>query len=168
VPTALAGHTEHWVSVRSWMDGLEAVEPRLARVCDGWIVIGEYTDVRYLDREMPRERRWQNLGIETRRPGNHRPAHLTPRRIADFEGLRATPIRSVWWHSGWLDSSRWTSHDEVGEGWLVLAPERVLSALEEVLGASLTLAWAVRRDFRSAGQPAADKRTGLRPLVKNA
>lgn len=61
-------------------------------------------------------------------------------------------VRSLWWRSGWLDSGRWTSHDEVGEGWLVLADPAVLPTLEMVLGEDVRILWEVERDFLVSGQ----------------
>lgn len=68
----------------------------------------------------------------------------------DDEGLI---VRTLHWRSGWLDSSQWRDHVEVGEGFLVLAQMRSLPVLSAVLGGALGTAWRVKRDFLAAGQP---------------
>lgn len=62
-------------------------------------------------------------------------------------------IRTLHWRSGWLDSSQWRDHVEVGEGFLVLAHSRALPELARVLGGDLGTAWRVKRDFLAPGQP---------------
>jgi hypothetical protein len=90
IPSALAGHSERWVSEESWLDGLESADNRLARRVGDWVVIGELTDVRYLHRDMPRERRWQSLtaaGAERPLP---RPTRLRRMRL-DYLAAGAVP-----------------------------------------------------------------------------
>jgi hypothetical protein len=73
-------------------------------------------------------------------------------------------IRSLWWRSGWLDTTWQASyHEEVGEGWLVLAQERALGQLAEVLGGTPALAWQVERDLLAADQHS-DRQSGIRIL----
>jgi hypothetical protein len=201
VPPALAGQTRNWVTVEGWLDDLDGAESRLVREVGGWTVIAEKTDVRYLDREMPRERRWQHIAAADQDAGA-RPPRLRPLRAAELSGVRAgageapvlqheslpyrgpsawlalhprlamacglrpcdddplsyrdddgeVRVRSVWWRSGWLGSTRWTTHDEIGEGWLVLAHPAVLPALEKILGEEVRIVWEVERDFMVSGQ----------------
>jgi hypothetical protein len=61
--------------------------------------------------------------------------------------------RSVWWRAGWPDSARWTSREEVAQGWLVVVATRALDALEEGCGEPLNLSWEVERDFLSVASP---------------
>lgn len=66
VQPALTVDQDRWVSPESWLDGVADAEARLVRRIGDWVVIGEMTDLRYLSREMPRERRWQSLGAMPR------------------------------------------------------------------------------------------------------
>jgi hypothetical protein len=77
----------------------------------------------------------------------------------DDEGPVAS---SLWWRSGWLDSTPWAGQ-EVGEGWLVLLQERALARLAEALHGQPGIAWQVKRDFLANGERT-DQRSGLRLL----
>jgi hypothetical protein len=70
-------------------------------------------------------------------------------------------IRSIWWRSGWLDSNRWTDHDELGEGWLVVAQPRALEKMQAVMRGSLQITWQVQRGFLGRRLPDAE-RSGVR------
>jgi hypothetical protein len=70
-------------------------------------------------------------------------------------------VSSLWWRSGWLDSTSWADHQEVGEGWLVLAQERALNRLAEALDGQPGVAWQVKRDYLAEGR-SSDRRFGLR------
>jgi hypothetical protein len=201
VPSALAGHSERWVSEESWLAGLEGAEQRLVRRLGDWVVIGELTDVRYLDRDMPRERRWQSLTAVAAEQPDPRPEVLWRMRLVDLAGgampsseraliahddldfrgpsewLALSPFvadtcgwrptdqaligyrdaegvvaRSVWWQAGWPDSALWTSHEQVGQGWLVVVAPRALEALEHGCGEPLNVSWEVHRDFLAPGK----------------
>lgn len=211
--SALAGHDDRWVAEESWLAAIESAQQRLMSTYDGWIVVGEYTDVRYLDREMPREQRWQCLSgqgdeeVKARPPlwsscllsdvkqaevpGSDYP--LTAQRDLNFRGPGTwfalnpfvaaacgwTPAdsellayqdeqgvvaKSLWWRNGWPDSSNWASHDEIGEGWLVLVAPRALTVLEEALGEPLDISWRVERDFMVAGKSSTAEDSGRRLL----
>jgi hypothetical protein len=212
LPGALAGHDERWVSVDSWLAALESAPGRLMVELDDWVVIGELTDVRYLDREMPRERRWQSLGAQGDDDVKAQPVSLSGRLlehvslglvpdgdrplighddvdyrgpsrwvglspfVADscgwtpsdsgliaYEDQEGVVAKSLWWRSGWPDSANWTSHAQVGEGWLVLVAPRALTVLEDALDEPLDISWEVERDFLVGGKPKGAK-TGKRPL----
>jgi hypothetical protein len=192
---------DRWVTVDGWLEGLGGADSRLAHAVDGWTVIAEQTDIRYIDREMPRERRWQRIAAVDDL-GHARAPRLGPRRVSELPRVRAgtgtspvlrhesvsyrgpsawlalhprlaracrlqscaddplsyrdldgtVRVRSLWWRNGWLDSARWTTHDEVGEGWLVLADPAVLPTLKQVLGEEMRIVWEVERDFVASGQ----------------
>jgi hypothetical protein len=111
IPSALAGHSERWVSEESWLDGLESADNRLARRVGDWVVIGELTDVRYLHRDMPRERRWQSLtaaGAERPLP---RPTRLRRMRL-DYLAAGAVPGSD----RALIATTTWTSEDRPS-GW---------------------------------------------------
>jgi hypothetical protein len=212
VPLALKGHSERWVSEENWLKALAGAAERLVRHVGEWVVIGELTDVRHLDREMPRERRWQCLTAAAanepkarphrirrtllsdlqvgRIPGSDRAliAHLdfdfrgasewlalspfladscgwqpTDQALIGYRDPEGVVVRSVWWRSGWLASARWTAHDQVGDGWLVLVAPRGLEVLENACGEQLNISWEVKRDFLSAGK-AEDSLVGSRDL----
>src|SRR6266540_3513535 len=71
-------------------------------------------------------------------------------------------VSSLWWRSGWLDSTPWPSQ-EVGEGWLVLVHERTLDGLAETLHGQPGVAWQVERDFLARGEPT-DRRSSVKSL----
>jgi hypothetical protein len=72
-------------------------------------------------------------------------------------------VRSMWWRSGWLDSTPWVDHGEVGEGWLVLAQARGLKRLADQVSNKLAVAWQVERDFLEPGRPSR-RASGIRAL----
>jgi hypothetical protein len=206
---------ETWISPERWLKGLEGSEERLARqLPDGWIVIGERTELRRLDHEMPRELRSQSLGLQKALDPEDRADEFWRCRLSEIDRLSAslgsTPliyhsdisyrgpsdwmalhprlaeacgwqrdetkliawrdnegpvVQSLWWRSGWLGSSHWTGHEEVGEGWLIVARERVLELLADALGGDLGLAWQVQRDFLVTGY-GSNTRAGVRAVVK--
>jgi hypothetical protein len=196
-----------------WMQGLIGAEERLVgALVDDWRVIGERTEVRCLDHEMPWERRAQAFGVRASLESDSRAASrgrtlvadlkdmpspmngdpllhawdvsyrgptawlsLHP-RLADACGWTRDPdvligwrdangslLRSLWWRSGWLDSARWTDHDVVGEGWIVIAQPRALARLEQVMRGKLGIAWQVERGFLGGEHPH-EERSGVRVI----
>jgi hypothetical protein len=202
-----------WIRADDWIEGLKGSGERLAGALAGdWMVIGERTEIRRLDHEMPWERRAQAFGVHAVLDANSRTASQmrtlvadleempSPRngnpllyawdvtyrgptawlslhpRLADACGWTRDPdvligwrdndgptVQSMWWRSGWLDSARWADHDEIGEGWIVIAQPRALDRLEQVLGGTLAIAWQVERGFLSSGRPQ-DRRSGVRGI----
>jgi hypothetical protein len=206
----LPGQDEMWIRPEDWVAGIEAAAERLTMTLPGeWIVLGERSELRRIDQDVPWERRMQSFGvIGAGAPGWFEALHRTlvseldeiapPRdgdplnhswdpsfrgptmwlslhpRLAAACGWERDPdvligwrdedgptVRSIWWRSGWLDATRWGDHDEVGEGWLVVAQPRALERMETVMQGRLHIAWRVERGFLGPGPPEVE-RSGVR------
>ncbi|GIJ19382.1 hypothetical protein Vlu01_00060 [Micromonospora lutea] len=59
-------------------------------------------------------------------------------------------VKTVWWRSGWRDSTGYTGRQDVAEGWLLLANQPALQRLTEILGGELAIAWRATRDLLAA------------------
>lgn len=79
-----------------------------------------------------------------------------------LEGTAA--VRSLWWRSGFTYWDPSSPHDEVGEGWLVLATPDALARLRDTFPkASIT--WSVTRTWRPVDEgEVSDSRSGIRHL----
>jgi hypothetical protein len=204
---------EDWVKAEQWLDGLRGAEERLARsLSRGWTVIGERTELRRLERGIPREQRMQGFGTRRKlHPDSELPLlrGLLVTDLANARSIRRWPliyhedfgfrgpsswltlhpalaeacgwerdreyllawrdssgtvVRSFWWRSGWLDSTNWYDHEEVGEGWLVLARDDALKCLAQVMGGELAIAWQLVRSFREGGH-SSKAQSGVRTLL---
>lgn len=59
----------------------------------------------------------------------------------------APAVRSVWWRSGFAYWDASSAHDEVGEGWLVLATTDAIARLRDAFPEA-SIAWSVTRTWR--------------------
>jgi len=85
------------------------------------------------------------------------PTHLLGWR----KGLRPR-VWSYWWRSGWLYARPYSSYDEVGEGWLVLAVKEAVAEIAETLPGELCVGWKVERSFFGEGTGTRTEQGGLR------
>ncbi|MEX0985264.1 MAG: hypothetical protein WD096_09490 [Actinomycetota bacterium] len=82
--SGLPGRDEMWIRPEEWVAGVETAADRLTRTLSGeWIVLGERSELRRIDQEMPWERRVQSLGVT----GAGAPGW--------FEGLRRTLVSEL-------------------------------------------------------------------------
>lgn len=80
----------------------------------------------------------------------------------NLEGAPA--VRSVWWRSGFTHWDASSAHDEVGEGWLVLATTDAVARLRDVFPEA-SLAWSVTRTWRPREEgEISDTRSGILPI----
>ena len=172
---------------------------RLAQSSDGWVVLGERSEVGLLDRPGHHELRRSGLARAGATDASSVHYSLAPLTVRDYRCLpcggevdqgiarayaapAATPtgwlaihprlaasiglsleeqpsrlgwtlnglpaVRSLWWRSGYLRWNPYSEHDEVGEGWLVLASPDVL---ERLRAGGWELAYEVRTIRRGDG-----------------
>jgi hypothetical protein len=190
-----------WTKPEDWIEGVQNGEQRLVRgFPDGWIVIGEHTEIRRTEDKYPRETRTQVLGHRDKLTANDVPTWYHRRQLRTLADTTPSPgrvlmihhqdwsyrgsnewlglyprvaarcgwhaanewpldwcdangqpmVKTIWWRSGWRDSTSFHERQDVAEGWLILARQLALHRLAEVLHGQLAIAWRVRRDLLAA------------------
>jgi hypothetical protein len=76
----------------------------------------------------------------------------------------APAVRSVWWRSGFPYWDASSPHDEVGEGWLVLATTDAIARLRDAFPEA-SIAWSVTRTWRPREEgEVSETRSGTLPI----